>query len=648
MNAVITLLLVSGDEALRRRFGDALDGTSLFVAATDADAIKQLRIVDIDIVVRPVTARGTGFSQFAEQARSASPRTVLVAVAGDADDDVDEADFVLDRDFQDRELKTTVRRASDRRTLAREVDRLRSGSASPASSEREIPADAPGSTKVLREFTRVFTAGLDVSRTLETFADAVIELLRPARLALLLPDADGRAYRVRVHRGLTPQIAESVRLPADGGLCHWLTVEGRPARASDLADAAVARELALLQGAMAVPLLARGELVAVLVVGAPVVRRAYAAFEVETLFELATHLASTIHGIDLHHRLQRAGELNKRILEHMSSGVVTIGADERVSTLNRRGAEILELPAPAVVGQDLRVLPSPLGDMLYETLTSGRAHPRTEIRLALRGLWLEVSTYPVAEDGATGAVLVFENLTAQKELAAQKLQVEQFELLTRVVARIADEIKNPLVSINTFMELIGERFDDPEFRRHFASVVGRDVRRLVQVFDRLTGLVGQGELNVSTVDVHTVVDEAVATVQVVDDASPRPIEVHVTREPGALRVTVDPGQLRKALANLVWYLAYHSPERPAVSLSVSHPADGDRPDDVRIIVGSRTVTVPASDVERLFDPVRMAQENLIDIGPAVSQRIVEALGGRIEVRHGAHSLVFVVGLPGAV
>ena len=647
MSAVITLLLVSGDEALRRRLGDTLDDASLFVAATDADAIKQLRMVDIDIAVRPVTTRGAEFSRFAEQARSASPGTVLVAVAG-GDDDVDDADFVLGRDFHDRELKTTVRRASERRTLAREVDRLRSRSASPASSEREIPAETPGSTKVLREFTRVFTAGLDESRTLETFADAVIELLRPARLALLLPGADGRAYRVRVHRGLTPQIAESVRLPADGGLCHWLTVEGRPARAGDLADPAVARELALLQGSMAVPLLARGELVAVLVVGAPVVRRAYGALEVEMLFELATHLASTLHGIGLHHRLQRAGELNERILDQMSNGVVTIGADERVSTLNRRGAEILELQAHAVVGQDLRVLPSPLGDMLYETLTSGRARPRAEIRLAHRGLWLEVSTYPVPEDGATGAVLVFENLTAQKELAAQKLQLDQFELLTRVVARIADEIKNPLVSVNTFMELIGERFDDPEFRRHFASVVGRDVQRLVQVFDRLTGLVGQGELNFSTVDVHTVVEEAVATAQVADDASRRPIDVNVSREPAALLVKVDPGQLRKALANLVWYLAYHSPERPAVSISVSRPADGDRPDDVRIIVGSRTVTVPAGDVERLFDPVRMVQENLIDIGPAVSQRIVEALGGRIEVRHSARSLVFVVGLPGAV
>jgi nitrogen-specific signal transduction histidine kinase len=644
---VITLLLVSADEALRRRLEDTGEDTSLFVAATDPDAIKQLRMVDIDIAVRPATARAGGFSQFAERARNASPRTVLVAVTGD-DDDTDDADFVLDRDFRDRELKTTLRHAFDKRTLVRELDRLRRGAPSMAASEREISAETGSSTKLLREFTRVFTAGLDLPRTLETFADAVSELLRPARLAVLLPDSDGRAYRVRVHRGLTPQIAASVRLPADRGLCHWLTVEGRPARAGDLADPEVAREIALLQGAMAVPLLARGELVAVLVVGAPVVRSAYAAHEVETLFDLATHLAGTIHGISLHHRLQRASEFNERILEHMSSGVVTIGADERVGTLNRRGAEILELDARAVVGQDLRVLPSPLGDMLYETLSTGQARPRGEIRLALRGLWLEVSTYPVLGDDATGAVLVFEDLTAQKELAAQKREAEQFELLTRVVARIADEIKNPLVSIHTFMELIGERFDDPEFRRHFSSVVGRDVRRLVQVFEKLAGLVSQAELNFSTVDVHAVVEEAVATVQGADDASRTPLDVHVSRDPAPLRVKVDPGQLGKALAYLVWYLAYHSPERPVVSLSVGRRVEAGGPDDVRIVVGSRTAAVRDPELDRLFDPVRMAQESLIDIGPAVSQRIVEALGGRLEVRHGQHDLAFVLRLPAAI
>jgi len=75
---MITLLLVSADDALRHRLEAALEDISLFVAATDLDAIKQLRMVDIDVAVRPVTARATAFSRFAEKARLASPRTVLV------------------------------------------------------------------------------------------------------------------------------------------------------------------------------------------------------------------------------------------------------------------------------------------------------------------------------------------------------------------------------------------------------------------------------------------------------------------------------------------------------------------------------------------------------------------------------------------
>ena len=43
----------------------------------------------------------------------------------------------------------------------------------------------------------------------------------------------------------------------------------------------------------------------------------------------------------------------------------------------------------------------------------------------------------------------------------------------------------------------------------------------------------------------------------------------------------------------------------------------------------------------------MVQENVIDIGPAVSQRIVEALGGRLEVRQGRHDVAFVLRLPAA-
>jgi signal transduction histidine kinase len=639
---VRTILLVGRNDIWKRALVELFPEASTFVAADPAEALSTLRKIDVDVLIHDDV--GTpDVREFVREARAVAPTTVILVRGSSSDTDLG-ADFVLESDRLDVEAQRALDQAFAKNRLLREIATLRTGRAgSDAGNSPHGNEGTPSfvSERAAKQFTRALAAGFDLPRTLDAFLDAVTEFLRPARLALLTADGPGKAYRVRVHRGLVPQIADSVRLSADHGLCHWLLMEGRPARIGDLTDAHVAREITLLQGTMAVPLLARGELVAVLVVGSPVVRSAYAEHDIETLFDLATHVASAIHGITLHHRLQRANEFNEGILEHMASGVLTIGADERVSTMNRRAAEILELDAQAIVGQDLRALPSPLGDMLFETLTTGRARPRTEIRLTQRGLSLEVSTYPVRGDDATGAVLVFEDLTAQKELATQKRNTEQLDLLTHVVARIADEIKNPLVSVNTFMELIGERFDDPDFRQHFHTVVGGDVRRLVQVFEKLTGLVNQGEMNFTTVDVHGVVDDAVAAVQ--------PIDVHVTREPAALLVKVDPAQLRKALSYLVGYLGHHSPERAAVSVSVGKRADGgDGPDDIRIVVGSRSAAVPALELDRLFDPVRMVQESLIDIGPAVSQRIVEALGGRLELRQGKHDLAFVLALPAAV
>jgi len=67
--------------------------------------------------------------------------------------------------------------------------------------------------------------------------------------------------------------------------------------------------------------------------------------------------------------------------------------------------------------------------------------------------------------------------------------------------------------------------------------------------------------------------------------------------------------------------------------------------EVRIMVGSRSATVTPEKLQRLFDPVHMVQESLIDVGPAVAQRLVEALGGQLRLRQTRHELSFLVALP---
>jgi len=678
---VRTVLLVSADESFRARLLRALGDRSVFAASSDEEALRTLRMAEAEIIVKEAGPRVRDLPAFIARARTLSPSAVVIGVMppGDSSSEhesaADTADFVLLQPFSARHVQDVLRQAEDKLLLLQEVAAFRSSRRSsvnapgPGDPVPEIEASSQALTQVAKEFAKALAAGFDLPRVLDLFLDAVSEMARPSRSAILLADQAGRQYRVGAYRGLAPHVVEALTLPADSGLPLWLTVEGRliqvdeaQGRPADAAAREIARELAVLQAVVAIPLISHGELVAILTLGQRITGGSYSRGETEILFNLGTHLATAIRDIRVHHLLQYQKEFNERILARMSNGVITIGPDETVVIMNRRAEEILGLAARDVLAKDLRVLPSPLGDLLYETLTRGRSVTRAEVQLALRNLPLEVSTYPVMGDGTEplGAVLVFEDLTGQRQLAMEKRAAEQLQLLTRVVARIADEIKNPLVSINAFMELIGERYDDPSFRQQFSTVVRRDVRRLVQIFDKLAALVNEGDYKRDILDVRLAVEECLAELgaqalpaangearllSFADESTQKHVTATLSYEGTSFVVMGDRSMLKKAIAYLVWYLLRKTPGAEAkIAVSLSRLDADDR---VRVTVASRSAEVRAEELRGIFDPIQVVQENLIDVGPCVSQRIVEAQGGRLDAKQGRGDVSFTASLVAA-
>ncbi len=676
-----TVLLVSPDEALRAQLVRALGDRSVFFAASDDEALKTLRVTQVEAIVKDAFAPLREVPRFIARARHVCPSAVVICVlpAGESSEDdesaAEAADFVLLQPFTSRHLQDIVRQAEEKLRLLEEVAAFRSsrGAASGNGHEGSIlglEASSHALTQVAKEFAKALAAGFDLPRVLNLFLDAVAEMVRPSRSAILLADQHGRQYRVGAFRGLVPHVVEALTLPADTGLPLWLAAEGRliqideaHGRPADPAAREIAREMAVLQAVVAIPLISHGELVAVLTLGQRITGGAYSRGETEILFSLGTHLATAIRDIRIHHLLQYQKEFNERILARMSNGVITIGPDETVVIMNRRAEEILGVSARDVLGKDLRVLPSPLGDLLFETLTRSRSANRAEVHLALRNLPLEVSSYSVMGDGTEplGAVLVFEDLTAQRQLAQEKRAAEQLQLLTRVVARIADEIKNPLVSVNAFMELIGERYDDPSFRHQFSSVVGRDVRRLIQIFDKLAALVNEGDYKRDIVDLRAMAEECLAEMgaqalpsangearllSFADESTQKHVTATLSHEGPSFLITGDRSMLKKAIAYLVWYLLRKTPGTEAkIAVSISRLTGEDR---VRLTVASRTAEVRPEELRGIFDPIQVVQENLIDVGPCVSQRILEGQGGRLEAKQGRGEVSFTATLPVAV
>ena len=126
-----TALIVTADEGVRARLLRALEDRSVFSAASDDDALKTLRLTDVDLIVKDAETPRRDLPAFLARARQLSPSAVVICLLPDEhglpdDDDLFEsADFLLRRPFSPRDVATVLRQAEDKQRLMVEVSALR-------------------------------------------------------------------------------------------------------------------------------------------------------------------------------------------------------------------------------------------------------------------------------------------------------------------------------------------------------------------------------------------------------------------------------------------------------------------------------------------------------------------------------------------
>jgi signal transduction histidine kinase len=348
-------------------------------------------------------------------------------------------------------------------------------------------------------------------------------------------------------------------------------------------------------------------------------------------------------------RAEASERLASEIVASMTSGLLVVGHDGQIRTLNPAGAAMLGVPENGWKGNYRDVLRNaqPLADALEEGLTGGRPIARRSVSLrGARASHLGLTVSPIADDrgGAHGVICLFTDLSEVVELEEQLRLKDSLARLGELTAGIAHEFRNGLATIHGYARLLDlDRV--PQDFRPYVQGIRDETEALGQVVTNFLAFAKPTELTLAPVDVKALVERAAEEVGA--DARLRGGEVAVGGEFGP--VEGDEVLLRQALSNLCRNaLEACIDANVAPRIAIRGEID-DGHGVVRITVTDNGPGIPPGVMPRVFRPFFTTKSRGTGLGLSLVQKIVVTHNGRVmavnnEETGGAR---FVVTLPAA-
>lgn len=366
--------------------------------------------------------------------------------------------------------------------------------------------------------------------------------------------------------------------------------------------------------------------------------------------------------------LQENSDLWKRALESSGDGVWDVNL--------REGTEIYSPKCRALYGYSLQEMPDRPGVLDAWTHPDDLARMHADREAHIKGLtpsyvnehrvrckdgqwkWILSRGTAISRDAQGRPLRVVgthTDITAEKEAQALRMERDRAAAAdlakSQFLSRVSHELRTPLNAILGFAQLLELHPGDGERQRHWNQLSLASGRHLLSLVDDILDLssieTGQLAMRLEPVNLLAVIEAAWTMLAAPAQAQQLTLHNHVGAEPAA-RVLADPKRLQQVVSNLLSNAIKYNQPGGWVRLSVIRTGH-----QLTLQVADSGCGMDDSQLQRLFNPFdRLGAERGTvtgtGLGLALSRRLVQAMGGRIEVQsQAARGSTFSVVLPAA-
>ena len=309
------------------------------------------------------------------------------------------------------------------------------------------------------------------------------------------------------------------------------------------------------------------------------------------------------------------------VLQTLEQGVLVLGPDDRLVTVNRAAYTMLSLPERTVGRTLLEAVRVPRLKALADAASKGGGH-RDEFDLP-SGRRIDVRATQHVDEGV---VIVATDVT----------EVRHLERVRRdFVANVSHELRTPISVVRANAEtLLDGALDDPSAARMFIEAIHRHADRLGRIVSDLLDIsrieAGRYALSPTTLNVGDVVDQVLDLVE--SKAIEKNIELAVSVD-HQLEIHAD----RKAMEHILINLVSNAFKYTAEGWEVEVTAHAPTPATVRIEVLDNGPGIDPAHRKRVFerffrvDAGRSRDMGGTGLGLSIVKNLVEAQGGQVGV-----------------
>lgn len=219
-------------------------------------------------------------------------------------------------------------------------------------------------------------------------------------------------------------------------------------------------------------------------------------------------------------------------------------------------------------------------------------------------------------------------ISEQKEKLEYQLERQQrLKSVGILAAGMAHEIKNPITSLQTFIEYLPQKKEDPEYIERFQRIAGQEISRIKNIVSDLLAFSKPHEPKRQDTDIRKIL------LSILDLLSGEFIKykiktIHNFQEESP-DVFVDPEQIKQAFLNIILN-AIDAMKEKGGELSVMVSQEKDK---ILVSIQDAGCGIDPDKLPHIFDPFYTNKDGGTGLGLAITHSIIEKNKGQIIVKN---------------